>query len=149
MRPRSLELFAGGSFDDTDQPPKADVIEQVIVCGAASREELVKGKSFLKLRVALRSSLSEVASHDLHSPVKASHPCAFVRFSSSKQVWGYLEGPGLVAAWVVGASKLEPHWAWSGACNPAVASLRSGLNPMWQALGPTTRQVVSLVDIAT
>ena len=113
-------------------PPKVDVIEQVIVCrSAASREELEK-VNLSEAGVAMRSSLSEVASHDLHGPVKASNPCAFVRFSSSKYVWHIRKSLDL--------GQLEPHWASSGACNPAAASLRSGLTPMWQTLGPTTLQ---------
>ena len=79
-------------------PPKVDVIEQVIVCrSAASREELEK-VNLSEAGVAMRSSLSEVASHDLHGPVKASNPCAFVRFSSSKHVWDIRKSLDFVVA---------------------------------------------------
>lgn len=81
-------------------PPKVDVIEQVIVCRAASREELVKGKSFSEAGVALRSSLSEVASHDLHgSKGFSSLRVREILFLEARM--GYSEEPGLVAAWVV------------------------------------------------
>jgi hypothetical protein len=81
-------------------PPNVDVIEQVIVCRAASREELVKGKSFSEAGVALRSSLSEMASHDLHGS-KGFSSLHVREILFHEAYMGYSEEPGLVAAWVV------------------------------------------------
>jgi hypothetical protein len=71
-----------------------------------------------------------------HCPVKASHPCVFRDIFFLEARMRYSEEARVVAAWMAGASKLEPYWAWFSSWNPVVASLRSGLTLMWQALGP-------------
>lgn len=47
-----------------------------------------------------------------HCPVKASHPCVFHDIFFLEARMTYSEEARVVAAWMAGASKLEPYWAW-------------------------------------
>jgi hypothetical protein len=73
--------------------------------------------------------------HDLHCPVKTSHPCVFVRFSSSKHVWDISKSLDL---WRRVASKLELHWAWFWSLQPCSCIIAEWPDPYVAGAWTTT-----------